>query len=407
MKKLAFGIVTLNQNQQSEEITIPYYRKAIFCRTGVWKGAEGDVEITKEMLETIGSKYNAEREKVINENDYAPIQINHDRDNNLTMGRIDISRDKLVLEPASKYLEGDEGWVLVGPLRIDDLETAKNVAKGKFAHLSIQFDDEDSTLYEISFVSVEAARRSIVLNLRNEGENNVTLEATKKRVRSLESRIIGNGKKVTSLCMALAGNTKTGTTSLSALLEEVKETKKELRTTSLNATFDGFVLSGKLSKKERDTVEVDKLVDMDTVSLGYLLKSYENRPVDKAFLQSGVSGQTPIGSKDLKQLSPEKMREAVKLEMSGKKVTSLGSTENGEEDVEELGTEEVGEDGKPKEKAPEAMGAKEFESVDKTVERLSAIEKKVEELSSSFQAINDLVDQIKSESKTEDIKGEE
>lgn len=309
----------INLAEGSEE---GFFKKAILCMTGSWLGMNGPVDVTRVMLEAIAAKYNEEREEAINQNDYAPILKDHNRLVDMIQGRVDISKNKLsvVEHPKKKGV-----FCLIGDLRVDDEDGQKNVKSGKYAQLSLSFDDETFDIYEVSFVAVEAARGSQILS------QGVKVANKKKGTQQSLSLVVAKNKSVN---LALVQGVDKGATKISELAAQVVAVKASIKTATLKAQFKGFLREGKVTKAEHDKLNFAELSKVDGVALSALISSFENRKASTDIAQFGQEGARPVNA----ELSSKEFRKLSKAQASGK-----GSSVNLEQGDDE-------DDDKPKNK---------------------------------------------------------
>lgn len=363
----------------------PLRRRAILCRTGSWEGMFGPVEITKEKLEAIAARYNRERENPINENDYAPILVDHERKADLIKGRVDISGAQLSVE----VISGSEESAIYGlfaDLRVDDEDAISKVLKGVYAQISISFNEETFELYEVSFVAVEAARRSIVLN---KGDGNVDIKTLTQQVANLQQRMTDGASARKALCQNMGASIQSANTLLEEVKGKVQDSVLSLKTSALSATFKGFVKQGKMSKAEFDKVDLKALSSMDPNSLKVVLGSYESRPVTANLGQVGRSGQQPIDDKALKTLSKSSMKEAMDAQRKGVNLKAP-NLEDGEEDESALenGDEDNGGDEATPADAPS------FKEVEKVIEDLNALEGQVSKFGELYKSLKETLEKL-------------
>lgn len=315
-----------------------FVRMAILCRTGKWIGLHGEIEVTKEMLELVANYNNTAYSSVVNMHSYPPIQIEHERDARETQGRIDLSQAKLEVVEAKKYNPIWDGYVLVGPLRIDDEEGQKNVESGKFSKLSLSFDDEIGEIYETSFVAVEAARGSQILK-KGDGSMPEELEKIKGQVTSLSAQVTQMKSKNSGAALALM-NLKGGidkrVTSLSSSIEKVVLLTQKAQ---VQSEFKALIRQGKITKAEYDKLDFKEFAALPKVALSALVSSYKNRTPSIDVNQYG----TVAGVKASKvELSQEEYNKALAAQQKGetyKPVTLAaedGSDKGEEDDSESL-----------------------------------------------------------------------
>lgn len=397
LREVSLGIVKL----EGEDIVdgAPLRKKAILCRAGSWEGMYGPVEVTKEKLEAIASKYNRSRANAINENDYVPILVDHERKADLTKGRLDISQFPLEVIPMVDPETNEDGWALLGELRVDEEDAKKKVVAGIYAQLSISFNEDTFDLYEVSFVAVEAARRSIALS--GQGDNNVDLSKAKKKISSLQQFVVDKNKSRAALSQLMNTNVKDIEGVISSQRTALSEAINSLKTTALSSTFKKIVKEGRLSKAEFDKLDLVAFSEMNPTSLKAVVDSYKSRPISADFSQAGVSGQTPIDDSVVVNFSKDEMKKQMELQKSGKPNTVS------------LSTEEVPPTPAPKKVDPDLAEGEEEESdtpslseVESIIEKLKSLEgdfKKADELNKS---LKETIEKLQAEDK-EEPQGEE
>lgn len=395
LREVTLGLVQLDGAESKEGA--PLRRKAILCRSGEWEGMYGPVEVTKEKLEAIASRYNTSRANAINANDYVPVLVDHERKADLTKGRLDISQVMLEVVEMPDADTGDAGWALMGELRIDDEDAKSKVLKGIYAQLSISFNEDTFDLYEVSFVAVEAARRSIALS--GQGDNNVDLKQSQNKISSLQQLIATGNKNRSALAQAM----NTSFTDVEKILSDNKAalsaTITSLKTTAVKATFNRIVAEGRLSKAEFDKLDLKAFSGMDAVALKSVIDAYQSRPVSADFSQSGVSGQQPIDDESIKTLgSKEEMKKMMELQKSGKGVSL--SAEEVPPVKEEKDLAEGEEESKPDANAPS------FAEVEEIIEKLKGLESSGQKLDELTKSLKEALGKLQAED-TIEPQGEE
>lgn len=323
-------------------------KKTLLCRTGQFSGMFGPVTVTSEMLSGLAEKYNKDRSNPQNENDYAPILKDHERKVDNVLGRL---MADLYVEDWSNPENGEVELGLYGNLRIDDEEAKKNVESGKYAHVSISFDEETLELYEVSFVSVEAARRSIILSHKQGEENmskNVELRlSTLAQKHHALAATIQAGRQKRKVALGKLTGAKEGTeTSFKAVETALKEMSQALKTAQVKAKMLGFVQAGKMTPAELKELDLVSLSALDAKTMGIVLSSYEKRPVSPDVVQFGQSGGK-LQTKDV--TNKEAMREAIELQRAGKKANVSLSVVPDEDKEKEAGDKKLAADGMNKE----------------------------------------------------------
>lgn len=363
-------------------------RRALLCRTGVFNGMFGEVRVDVQMLERIKIHYTNQKQNPTNENDYAPILLDHNRSVDLVKGRL-LAEGLEIAE--WREVDGVMQFGLFGNLRIDDVEAIKNVESGKYAHLSISFDEETGELFEVSFVAVEAARGSIILS---KGE-----KMDKKKLVQLSQRH-------TALKTALKQSRSARKTALSALLKTKSGLDKDLKelmtkaqsialsvkTGQIKGRFSEFIREGKMNPAELKAMDFTSLAGLNEQALGLVLKSYENRPVMEDVYQYGQEGDTTVEA----DLSPAAMREAIKLQREGKKAITLAEGDAPtKEDKKDMSSE-----GEEKEKMK--MYSMDEAEYSKCLEDVAGVHSKLSEVVEKLKAMGDKVDEMsKDEEKAE------
>jgi hypothetical protein len=280
----------------------------------------GPVEITAERLQRITDKYNKARSQPLNQNDYAPILINHNRDVELVKGRVlaDLEVGDWV-DPDT----GTKGKGLFGTLRVDIPDAIQKVESGQYAQVSMSFDEDDDTLWEVSFVAVEAARRSQALE-QGDTQMSVELQAQLKAASDKHIALQGKVRDSVTVRNALVLSATENLTAMKTALEQVHAELstglKSAKVTLLSAQFKGFVRSGQLTKIEFDKIDLGKMADMTADALTAILGAYKARPVSphvQQFGQNGSKGTAAVSAK----LTPSELRAAAKAQKAGKAVS--------------------------------------------------------------------------------------
>jgi hypothetical protein len=249
-----------------------------------------------------------------------------------------------------KEVDGVMEFGLYGDLRIDDAEAQVNVDSGKYAQLSISFDEETGELFEVSFVAVEAARGAIVLANKPQGGNRMST----KLLAQLQT-------KHTALKSAVGDNRKKRKTALSALMKEAVDLQKEIvalelkskeialtvKTGQIKGKFHEFIKGGKMSPAELKAMDVKTLATLSDSALGIVLSSYDARQVSTDVYQYGQKSDKKV----VVDLSPAKMREAMKLQKSGKGVALAAEDDKEDKNKDDKNLSE-GEEDKDKKDAP-------------------------------------------------------
>lgn len=295
-----------------------FYKKAILCRTGRWEGENGFVDVTRQLLQGLASAYNKERANAINPNDYAPVLIDHIRLVDNIKGRIDISHEELTVE---KIPGTTDEYGLYGSLRIDDEDAQVKVDKGQYAQLSLTFDDETNQIYEVSFVAVEAARRSQVLS---QGDKSMA-KKSKKKTHSLA--LVASKNKTVQL--ALVSGVKKASTSVTELKAQLGTISTKLKVAGIKNQLNQFIREGKMTKAEAQKVDVVKLAALDDGASSMVLGSYSSRKPSTDIIQHGQEG----AKAPTVQLSSADFRKLAAAQKKGS-TTSLSSGDQNETDEE-------------------------------------------------------------------------
>jgi hypothetical protein len=376
-------------------------REAVLCRSGSFEGMNGPVVVTKEMLEQLKETYLKVHAEPTNENDYAPILINHDRNVEFIKGRL-LTEGMEVKE--WKEFDGKMQFGLFGKLRIDDEEAKKNVEAGKYAHLSISFDEEKWEIFEVSFVAVEAARGSIVLS-QNEGDKNMELQkkltTLSQKHQALAALTKESRKKRTAELSKITATATTLAKEIEALSKNASEIKLSIKASQVKGKFNELIRGGKMNPVELKKIDIKELAQMSENHLKVVLSSYEARPVMADVFQYGQTGSEVNMSK---KLTPENMREAIALQKAGKNSVVLAEGED-EQDEEKLAAngEEHGEEQADKEKAMKSYAMDE-EAYAKCLEEISGVHEKLSGVVESIKAMGGDVEKLAAEEKDEEKK---
>lgn len=313
VKEASVGLVNLTQKDGSKT------RRALLCRTGSFDGMYGPITVTRQMLLNIAERHNLDRANPQNENDYPPILKDHVRLVDLVQGRILVGLSvEEWTDPSTNHVE----WGLFGDLRIDDDDAKKNVESGKYAHLSISFDEETFELFEVSFVAVEAARRSILLS---QGANKMDFQkkygaalATRKKLSTVLSTNRAARKQALSHIASEQKKLHTEATELQAKAQGLALT---LKAGQVKAQLSAFIRAGKVNPAELQGMDFKALAQAGDVALKAVLKSYEDRQVMTDVHQHGQV----VTTQDALPVNPTaaQTRAAIKLQREGKKATNL------------------------------------------------------------------------------------
>lgn len=318
--------LTIDTGVKLEAAAGPMVKRALVCHTGNFDGMNGPVKVSAELLELIAAKYKSDRVSPTNENDYAPILVNHDRLVENVKGRI-LPDNMEVAE--WKPIEGVMQMGLFADLRVDDPEAQANVESGKFAQLSISFDEETGELFEVSFVAVPAAREAIVLKkgAKHMGDTRLTQLAAKHK--NLAAFVKESRKTRKAILSTLIKDQKSLMTEITELQEKSSGIALAVKKSQIKAKFTEFVRGGKMTPKELKDLDMSELATLSESAMKVVLASYSAREVSSDVVQHGQTGARSVKV----DLSPESMREAIKLQREGKGSISLADKE-GEENIE-------------------------------------------------------------------------
>jgi hypothetical protein len=323
---LQSGLTVINGGSETQAM----YRKAILCKTGKWDGANGEVEVTVDLLQGLADNYNAERANALNKNDYAPILVDHNRQVDLVKGRLDTSRMPLTIEKLS-----DGSFGLIGELRIDNQWAQQCVDDGTYAQLSLSFDDEKMEIYEVSFVAVEAARRSQVLS---KGDKKMG-KKSKLVALSLVNSVVASNREVSLGIVKGVKTTSAGVTSLKAELANVQTA---IKTAGLKSLFHGLMREGKMSKAEFSKINLKTLSALDTTAIKAVTDAYTGRKPSSDIVQFGQSGAKPKHS-ELSSAEFRKLRDQ-QLAAGKKGVKNLEAGEDKKDEDKEGKKEDLSSD---------------------------------------------------------------
>jgi hypothetical protein len=382
-------------------------KRALLCRTGSFDGMYGPVVVDKARLEALLKKYQEVRSAPANLNDYAPVLLNHDRNVELVKGRL-MPEGLEVKE--WKEVDGEMQYGLFGDLRIDDPEAVKAVEQGKYAHLSISYDEDSNEIFEVSFVAVEAARGSIVLS-----------SVTKEKVKSqggnvdLSQKLSTLSAKHKALAAAVKQSRTKRSAALSALVQKKNAVQKEIesleaqtrnlattvKTAQLKARFNDIIKAGKMNPVELKAMDLAEMATWSEAQTKVLLASYENRPVSKDVFQYGqTSGEQKIS---LAAMTPEKMREAIRLQKAGKGASLAALEGDDDESMGEGEEKPESKDGKDEkgEKETFAMGKEEYSQA---LEEMSGLHSKLSECVEKMKSMGEDVEKMSSDDKDDEKK---
>jgi hypothetical protein len=370
------------------------YKKALLCRTGSFDGVYGPIKVTSEMLSGIAKRYNEERSNPQNENDFAPVLKNHDRNVDNVFGRVlaDMS-----VESWEDPSTGESELGLFATIRIDDEHAIKKVESGKYAHLSISFDEENFEFYEVSFVGVEAARRSIVLSKKTSNHR----EKIMGRKTSLAKKHASLMGVVKSNLAARKVQLELVNKNVTSLESEIKEIQAKANTIALaikknqiKGHFNAFIREGKMNPAELKSLKIESLASLESGALDIVLASYGARPVSVDVRQIGQQS-TKVENV---QLSKEEMKEAIKIQRAGKKV-KLEKEDSKEDDKNVDDSKKEFADDKA-----EPMSADELKAC---LEELAGHHAKLSECISKIQAMSDAIKKVSNDDEKEEKELEE
>jgi hypothetical protein len=312
-----YGLISLANKDGS------LYKKSLLCRTGLFEGMYGSVDVNAEMLQRIADRYNGQRAHPQNENDYAPILTDHIREVDRIKGRVmaDLSVEDWVNPETGEVLQG-----LYGTLRVDNEDAKKKVDDGMYAHLSITFDDEqDYELFEVSFVAVEAARGSIVLKKGETMGVKNGLAALSQRHKALAAAMSESRTKRKTVLAKLIKSKTELLKEAESLATQAKGISLTVKAGQLKTQFADFIKAGKMNPAEMKELDFTELAAMSEKQLKIVLSGYDKRAVSTDVFQYGQEGEA--AQADAVKMTPEKMREAISLQKSGKKAPSLAEGE--------------------------------------------------------------------------------
>lgn len=288
------------------------------------------MEITAERLQRIADKYNKSRAKPLNANDYAPILIDHNRAVDMLKGRVIAD---LTVEDCEDPDTGTMGKGLFGTLRVDDPEAVKKVESGQYAQVSLSFDEEDDTLWEVSFVAVEAARRSQALE-QGDPDMSVELAAQLKAAndsnQALKAKVRQSLTVRKALMLSAGENATAAVTAIEKAISELSAGMKASKTAILKSQFKGFIRTGQLAKAEFDKLKFESLSEMSSDAIAVLLESYSGRPISPHVRQFGQSGAQPIAGAT--KMTAAQTRAAMKAQKAGKMKVDEPTGDDGQGD---------------------------------------------------------------------------
>ena len=361
-------------------------KRALLCFEGEHQGMYGPVKVSAEMLQLMADRFNREFANPKNENDYPPLIKDHNACADNVLGRLIAP---LSVEEFQNPRTGETVAGLFGNIRVDCEDAQVNVLKGKYAHLSISFDDDVDNLgeiYEVSFVGVEAARGAMVLK-HNKGvgmsleQMQAKLSATEGKIKALQKRRKSTGIALKAAVASLKANLESASTDSKKAKEQLSGQIKTLKTTVVKAQFAGLVRKGKLSKAEMDKINFEDIAAMEPASQKVLFTSYESRPASADAFQHGSESAEPMGKKQAKQLTGAAMRKRILAQKSGKKLS--------QEDKEEMGDYMDPEMENAEGVDPDEMPAVTMEDMEDAMGKLAG-------LASFMERIDEVVENLKS-----------
>lgn len=395
LKEVANGAVALAAGEVIP-MGAPLVKRALFCRTGLFDGMYGEVEVTPDLLKGIAERYNETKANKQNDNDYAPILTDHIREVDRIKGR---ALAGMTVEPWVDPETGKEEVGLYGDLRIDDDDAKAKVEKGQYAHLSISFDEETFEFFEISFVAVEAARGSMVLSKISEGgkmDLSKKLATLSQKHEALARDVkLARTRRSQSLARIVAKKNEI-LKDLTQLQAKQEAAMLSAKAGQLKGRFHEFVRGGKMNPAELSKLDFKGLASLNKQSLDIVLAAYENREVSTDVHQYGQAGQKVVAA----ELTPKAMMEAVALQKAGKgKGVSLSAV-----------VDEVTSDSKKKLEGDEdmkhsvAMGKEDWE---KALAEMDETHAKMGECMDKIKSLGEEADKISDEDKKDGAKENE
>ncbi|MFV8250237.1 hypothetical protein [Bdellovibrio bacteriovorus] len=379
------------------EKTGSLYKRAMICRTGDFVGIYGEVTVTKEMLEKIAEKYNRERANPQNENDFAPLQVDHNTSADVTKGRVMADMEVKQIDP--ELLGESEGtviWGLFATIRVDNEEAIEKVESGEYANLSIFFNDETFEVMEVSFVGVEGARRSIILShkIPSKGESmdfQKAYEAQKKKNKRVMTALGAVKKSGVMKGVALSAAFKQSKTELVALQSGIEKVLTKFKATALGIELKHLVRLGKMTPAELKEMNIEELAAMPENAQKVVLSSYQKRAASTDMVQHGQSGAKPV---KLATSDRSAMRAAIKAQKNGVKLSAeeqekaaLGDGSSGDPGAAD---NEKGADTAFEKETLESLLKEGTELLTKVKEALAAVETGEQELTKLSEAEADL-----------------
>lgn len=344
------------------------FRRSILCHIGVFDGVYGQCVVTEQLLNGLADRYNKQRANVQNVNDYAPILKDHDRKVDNVYGRI---MADLSVEDWTDPETGEVLKALFGSLRVDDDDAKQKVLAGKYSQLSISFDEETFEIFEVSFVAVEAARRSQLLGHGGKNKMDVALklESLQKKHTSLKTKLGLVKKRNTEAGVSLSKEVKLAFGEVKDLSESIQKVTQQFKTAIVLGQLRGFIAEGKMTKAEFDKINAQELSTLPKSALSALITSYDGRKPSSDMFQHGQSGGEAAGIGKI-NLAGAEMRSAMKAQKEGKSFKSLA----GDPDPER----------KDGEGATSSMDMKGFDDALKALEDLPGHMDKLKEYQTKF-----------------------
>ena len=374
------------------------YKKTLLCRTGEFQGSNGDVEVTTELLTKLCDHYNTQRAKPQNENDFAPILLDHARLVENVKGRLMAG---LYVAPWENPETGEMHDGLYGDLRVDLEDAIKKVESGIYSQVSLSFDEDTGEIFEVSFVAVEAARRAQVLS---KGEKKMDFEKKFKTLSASHEKFktgmktLNAGKKAT--CLAMKADLDGVETEIKNLSAAFEKNKILLKSAAIKAQLKGFIKLGKMTKAEFKEIKVNELAALPESGVKALMSSFEKREVSSDVIQHGQADAKPMV---LTTLSSKDTRALIKAQKEGKALSAIEpekevKKELSEEEKKKL-AEQEGDESLSSEDIDDAV--KHSDSMNEAVSKMSGAMKKMGEM------LKKLMDSEKDENELEETTEEE
>ncbi len=365
------------------------FKRTLLCREGVWDGMYGQCHVTPQMLEMLADRYNKQRANPLNDNDYAPILKDHRREVDGILGRL---MTPLTVEDFPDPETGIVGKGLFGPVRVDDPEAQKNVDAGKYAQGSLNFDEQGQTeIFEWSFVAVEAARRSQVLE---QGDKTMSvelqkqLEAANQKHTVLAQKLSGQKLARKALVLEMGSALAMSHTALSSFESMVKDVSLSVRQFALTSQLRGYIREGKMTKAEFDAVKVTELAALDPKAAKMVLSAYENRKPSTDIVQHGQEGAQPVS---LNKASSAEIRLMMDAQKSGKQYVPTGAKLAADEDTPEKKNPPAA----AKDKKDEGDSETQFGDVEDTLKKLTECMPGVAKLREHMKAMDEAIGKMK------------